>query len=104
MVARVAHNHEAGGSNPPPATKRAGGTCEPGLPAPAAAGSRSPVDPAAALRLHDDGLDLDALGVKFHVPLAHINRLIQTEMKRRADEWAKSGPSLGWPDRAKMAS
>lgn len=97
MVARQAHNLEAGGSSPPPATKRAGGTCEPGLSAPAAAGS-SP-DPAAALRLHDAGIDLATLGAKFRVTREHISRLIQTEMKRRADRWATSGPSLGWPDR-----
>jgi hypothetical protein len=49
--------------------------------------------------LHDGGMGLDALGARYRQPYAQLARIIETELKRRADAWALDGPSLGWAER-----
>ncbi len=101
MVARQAHNLEAAGSSPAPATVLAGGT-EPDLSAPAADVEKTPLPASAAgispaisaelVRLHDAGMGVDAMGARFRIAYAKIATIVAAEHKRRADAWARDDP------------
>ncbi|HDZ74357.1 MAG TPA: hypothetical protein ENH55_16655 [Aurantimonas coralicida] len=80
----------------PPATQAAGAAP---VPLPASAAALPPAVSAEIVRLADAGMGPDALGAKFRLAYKVLNRIVTRERKRRADAWARGGPSLGWAER-----